>query len=295
MPTQTWSEVNSEFHQIIQKMSDNDISVDDQESNNRLRTLVGYHPDIVNSISSYASGCGAYKCTAFDFAHRERDFALQDLLLKLGAYSSKQLQLGINFLREINSIMKDKNTLPQASMIDAYLEKGGNINFIDISGGGYAALHEAVNNCRIDWVELLLQRGANVNVKVRGDNILSPRTPLHCAIEQVDADMVSCLLRHGSDPSIECKGGVETLAFAKYVQDLSKKSIETFRESRPEYSSFHEIKFEKMTKLIIPMLLQARTALVVIADETAPRQGVFFDVKVSAERARGNETNSVVN
>jgi ankyrin repeat protein len=288
MPTQTWNEVNSEFHKIIQKMSNNDISLDDPESNHRLRTLVGYHPDIVNSISSYVSGCAAYKCTAFDFAHRERDIALKNLLLKLGAYSNDQLRLGIDFLRKINFIMMDRNTLPQAGMIDAYLKKGGDINFIDNSGGGYAALHEAVYKCRIDWVELLLQRGANVNVKVKGDNILSPRTPLHCAIEEADADMVCYLLTHGADPSIECKSGVKTLTFAEYVQDLSKKSIETFRESRPEYSALHVTKLEKLTTLIIPMLqqcsLKPRAALVVTADETPLRQGGFFDVRVNNDQ-----------
>ena len=71
------------------------------------------------------------------------------------------------------------------SAVEMLLTSGANVNAKTVGGGAYAPLHAAAANGRADLVEILLNHGANRDLKDgRG------KTPLEMAVEQGHLDVV---------------------------------------------------------------------------------------------------------
>jgi hypothetical protein len=62
--------------------------------------------------------------------------------------------------------------------------------------GVRTALHEAVGGEQVAAVQLLLERGADPNIRCEGDNAY----PLHFACEKQHFPMIRLLIEHGADP-----------------------------------------------------------------------------------------------
>jgi hypothetical protein len=81
--------------------------------------------------------------------------------------------------------------------------------------GGRTALHYAIGQRRGDIVELLIQRGADVNCKV-GDGVAGHGdTPLLIAVMTGDQQVVRRLLDTGADPTVVSYYGVDAVSLAQ--------------------------------------------------------------------------------
>jgi tankyrase len=109
------------------------------------------------------------------------------------------------------------------------LKAGADIHATDKNG--VTLLHHAVRFRSPATVELLLQRGANVNQQCKR----SGSTPLHRAVTWSGApatasksdqarEIIEILLRHGADPSIKNKLGKQP---ADYVRDPKLRQLLT--------------------------------------------------------------------
>ena len=85
------------------------------------------------------------------------------------------------------------------------------------SSGGLCPLHLASLRGHIAVVESLVDYGAMVDCKSATD-----RTPLYCAVEICDEDIVKLLLRRGADPHIKLINGKTCFELAK---DKGEESI----------------------------------------------------------------------
>jgi ankyrin repeat protein len=72
------------------------------------------------------------------------------------------------------------------------------------------AFYQAVENGHFDVAKLLLQNGADINVRSS-----TGLTPLFCAVSLGDAEFVEYLLEHGADKKIELEDGRTVEDFAK--------------------------------------------------------------------------------
>lgn len=80
---------------------------------------------------------------------------------------------------------------------------------------GRACIHESVSNDNIDLIALLLQNGANINLKDDEEE-----TPLTVAILNESIDVIDFLLRHGSNPNLKDDEGETPL-----IRAISCKNI----------------------------------------------------------------------
>jgi hypothetical protein len=122
------------------------------------------------------------------------------------------------------------------------LDKGLNINFVSNYAGRTSLLSSACCYSKVDIVELLLQRGADVNLPdLRG------RTPVAFALMQDDITILDRLIMYGADLFVTNSEGdniwiylVYTSPFVKVKEDFfqrlvdmrvpaSKKHVESFR------------------------------------------------------------------
>ena len=96
----------------------------------------------------------------------------------------------------IKDAIIDNNTeLVEESLTDF------NINIKDVDNN--TLLHHACENDKHDSIKLLLNNGANPNIKENSFGL----TPLHWATEYEDMDMVKLLIDNGADPNIPDDNG----------------------------------------------------------------------------------------
>ena len=81
-----------------------------------------------------------------------------------------------------------------AHILDRYPEIINRRGLLDGNSGQRSALHYAVAHEPV--VRLLLQRGADPNIRDEGDNAM----PLHFAAENQDLTIMRLLIEHGADP-----------------------------------------------------------------------------------------------
>ena len=92
--------------------------------------------------------------------------------------------------------LHEKASLGDAEALDESLNSGHHPDDADIDWGSRTALHLASSGGYRLCVVLLLKRGANVNITRYDD-----ATPLHCACEIGNVEIVMLLLNHGANPS----------------------------------------------------------------------------------------------
>ena len=106
--------------------------------------------------------------------------------------------------------------------VRALLDHGGTPDQIN------AALPFAACNGRTEVVQLLLERGANVNFYI--DNLYVTGSALQCATALGNEQMVFLLLRYGADPEFKGRSSVTPLELAK---QKGNASIVKMLESAP--------------------------------------------------------------
>jgi ankyrin repeat protein len=95
------------------------------------------------------------------------------------------------------------------------------------SRDGFTALHLASFFGQEDAAKLLVERGAEVNLVARNENIHV--TPLHSAAAGSHAEIVKLLLEHGADPNAAQDGGFTPLHSA--AQNDDRESVEALLEA----------------------------------------------------------------
>lgn len=88
-------------------------------------------------------------------------------------------------------------------MVQLLLEKGANVNAG--SPEYFTALHAAAEWGNEEVVQALLQRGADIDAKYRGGDDDCGYTALHVAAEQGHEHIVRILLQEGADPNAACE------------------------------------------------------------------------------------------
>ena len=82
------------------------------------------------------------------------------------------------------------------------IEKGADINLPSQNGFNVYPIHSAAAGNYTDILRLLIQSGAQVNVKQQAGS-----TPLHAAAQYGNLDMLIILLEHGADVNVRMEGG----------------------------------------------------------------------------------------
>jgi uncharacterized protein len=95
------------------------------------------------------------------------------------------------------------------------------------SEDGFTALHLASFFGQEEAAKLLLERGAEVSLVARNENIHV--TPLHSAAAGSHAEIVKLLLEHGADPNAAQDGGFTPLHSA--AQNDDRESVEALLEA----------------------------------------------------------------
>jgi len=176
-------------------------------------------------------GSGGGGLTPLVFAAREGDLESAGLLVKAGANINQQTEYGWTPLL---TAVNNRNYRVAQFLI----EQGANVNLAN--KGGWTPLYLAVDNRNIEGgdypvpkadldhlqlIELLLQKGANPNLKVK-DNTLTRTiftmqwffedgaTPFVRASQSSDTALMSLLLKHGADPKVTTAGGDSALTAA---------------------------------------------------------------------------------
>ena len=105
-------------------------------------------------------------------------------------------------------------------IIDLLLEKGADINIKSLSGK--TPLHVSVSDFTHDSMETLLEHGAEIDAE---DN--SGRTPLMYAVKRLDHNKIKCLLNHGADVTKFDKNGKNliSLVFENW-EDFGQEHID---------------------------------------------------------------------
>jgi len=102
-------------------------------------------------------------------------------------------------------------------MVELLLDKGADVNVVDQND--HTPLHHTAGNGHKQVVELLLAKGANVNAKMHYD-----LTPLHIAASEGHKDVVELLLAKGANVNAKDEGGKTPLYKAhKDVVELLRK------------------------------------------------------------------------
>ncbi|MEZ0223507.1 MAG: ankyrin repeat domain-containing protein [Alphaproteobacteria bacterium] len=85
-----------------------------------------------------------------------------------------------------------------------------------VSSDGLNALHEAMNSHDIVTAKMLIRNGADVNIPTQTtDGFVDGWTPLHFAVSSGDTEMMLFLLKHGANPQLKDKDGLDVPAFAR--------------------------------------------------------------------------------
>jgi ankyrin repeat protein len=88
------------------------------------------------------------------------------------------------------------NATRVAELLDAHTDIINERSLLEGHSGMRTALHYAVGGKHTPVVRLLLERGANPNIRCEGDWAF----PLHFAAEKAHMDIVRLLIEHGADP-----------------------------------------------------------------------------------------------
>ena len=91
--------------------------------------------------------------------------------------------------------LHEKASLGDVEGLEETLNCGHHPDDADLDWGSRTALHISSSGGYRLCVHLLINRGANINITRYDD-----ATPLHCACEMGNVDIVIILLNHGANP-----------------------------------------------------------------------------------------------
>ncbi|WP_264688635.1 MULTISPECIES: ankyrin repeat domain-containing protein [unclassified Wolbachia] len=138
-------------------------------------------------------------------------------MLKLGNKESFNKSLLENSYKNIYA--RDRIALHyavDAKTVELLVEKGANVNAKDIEG--YTALHLAVTEKRLETVRELIKSGGNVNAEEYGNKC----TPLHLACMVGKVEIVKELVEAGAEIEQEDKFGMTAMDYAKNSKKITE-------------------------------------------------------------------------
>jgi ankyrin repeat protein len=109
------------------------------------------------------------------------------------------------------------------------LDHGADVN--ELHNGCHTALHSACSNGDIDIVNLLLDRGANINPQTGYDS------PLMWAVQFKLKNIVELLLVRGADVNYHTRSGETALSKAKWKRGVGKEIREMLEAARANRSA----------------------------------------------------------
>jgi ankyrin repeat protein len=122
------------------------------------------------------------------------------------------------------------------ALVKELLDKGADLECVDNSK--FTPLLNAVHARQIPIVELLIERGAKIEVKC----FMGLRTPLRLAAEHGDEEMVKVLLGHGADPNFYDDNGRTPTVFAAAEGHLGVVKLLLDGGANPEPKSLADMK-----------------------------------------------------
>ncbi len=100
--------------------------------------------------------------------------------------------------------------------LKSFIDKGYNVNAIE-EKTGWTPLHSAVSFGHISIAELLINNGANVNMRSH-----SGFTPLHIAVDQGNVSLVEFLISKEADVNAKNAAGLTPLNLAENLFNMTK-------------------------------------------------------------------------
>ena len=136
---------------------------------------------------------------------------------------SKVLERDVNTVRQLLSEGADVNYINEQGkfalrfaskngdidMVEVLLTRGAQIDLQDSNHLGSSALYEASSNGHIDVVELLLKHGANIDIQKNNGT-----TPLFIACEKGHFKVAELLIEKGANVNLQMNDGLTTLLIA---------------------------------------------------------------------------------
>jgi len=154
--------------------------------------------------------------------------------------NDKAIKALISSLPDVNAVDMDGWTLLHFAagqgclhLVEMLIQKGANVN---ASNFGWTPLHWAADGGHKEVVTYLIKNGAEVNAKEMQGN-----TPLHCAAVAGRLDTVRLLLNNGAEPNLKTADGETVLDQAirwdrhEIVELLRKHDAKTSEEMDKEY------------------------------------------------------------
>jgi ankyrin repeat protein len=184
-----------------------DVNAEDEEGATPLYYIEGEDDDTndesedeVTPLINLLKEKGAVKKLPLDAqlikASKDGNIELVKDLIKQGASVNARNSYGTPLLL----IVASKEGERFSKILKILLDNGADINNqdFDIPDYGETALHAACEIGDIDRIKMLIERGANINIRNEfGD------TPLHCAVLWGDIEVVKLLINNGADVNIK--------------------------------------------------------------------------------------------
>lgn len=102
--------------------------------------------------------------------------------------------------------------------VELLLERGAEVNVGDQTG--FTALHSAAQGGSVDAAELLIEKGAKVNARDAEE-----RTPLHVAAFNGSERLIKLLIEHGADVNARSKSGLSPLDLATSMNQRAAANL----------------------------------------------------------------------
>ncbi|MBU6409272.1 MAG: ankyrin repeat domain-containing protein [Verrucomicrobia bacterium] len=173
----------------------------------------GANPNVVGGVSSRSTD---HQTTYF----RNNQWHLTPLWLAIYLDDSAMVQLLLKYKADPNDSQTDGkpvlfDALDRTNILEVLLDSGGDAN--SRMSDGWPLLEQAVSNGKVPMVQLLLQHGADSNVRDEAQNSSADGyTPLHFAAEQLaDPKIFELLLDHHADPNVRGNDGKTPLDLLK--------------------------------------------------------------------------------
>ncbi len=187
-----------------------------KEKNQRIAELLlanGANPNAVYALSwdqgpALLNSLGTLDGTPLHFAVQGGSPTLARLLIAKGANVNAQTRQGLTALHYAQNPNLEQETAKD--LIEILLGAGAKIDVAKEGGqlAGWTPLHIAVSHKMFPNLQLLLEKGANPNLKP------TPETALNMAIYGGVSEIVELLLKHKADPNAPGQGGTLPLLLA---------------------------------------------------------------------------------